>query len=148
MKLNSRSTFRAALVMALMLVITIASSRLRADTATCGGASITLPFTDVMSSPFFCQIAEAYFSGLTNGTTASTYSPGNNVTREQMAAFVTRTMDQSLKRGSSRTEQNQFWTPTALPDSLGVTSVGAIPELVESDGADARRSSSFGLRPL
>jgi len=63
-----------------------------------------LPFTDVMGSPFFCQIAEAFFSGLTNGTSATTFSPSQNVTREQMAAFTTRTMDQSLKRGSRRAE--------------------------------------------
>jgi hypothetical protein len=27
----------------------------------------------VMASPFFCQIAEAFFSGLTNGTSATNY---------------------------------------------------------------------------
>lgn len=74
MKLNKRSTFRATMVIALMLIITVVSSRLQADNGTCGGVTTTLPFTDVMSSPFFCQIAEAYFSGLTNGTTATTYS--------------------------------------------------------------------------
>ncbi len=46
-----------------------------ADTGTCGGAMVTLPFTDVAGNIFFCQIAEAYFSGLTNGTTPTTYSP-------------------------------------------------------------------------
>jgi hypothetical protein len=88
-----------------------------------------------MSSPFFCQIAEAFFSGLTNGTSATTYSPAANVPREQMAAFVTRTMDQSLKRGSRRASLKQFWTPTSA-DGLGLTMVGDFPQLVESDGAD------------
>jgi hypothetical protein len=101
MNIERRSIFRAALVIALMLFITIASSRLRADTGMCEGASITLPFTDVPSSNvFFCSIAEAFFSGLTNCPTASTYNPGDPVPRERMAAFVTRTMDHSLKRGS------------------------------------------------
>ena len=72
---------------------------------------ITLPFTDVMGNAFFCQIAAAYFSGLTNGTTATTFSPTQTVTREQMAAFTTRTLDQSLKRGSQRAVAKKWWTP-------------------------------------
>ena len=52
-----------------------------------------------------------------------------------MAAFVTRTMDQSLKRGSRRAALKQFWTPTSA-DGLGLTTVGSEPQLVESDGAD------------
>lgn len=136
MKLNSRSTFRAALVIAFMLIITIASSRLRADSGSCGGVTVTLPFTDVLSSNiFFCSIAEAFFSGLTNGTSPTTYNPSDPVPREQMAAFITRTMDQSLKRGSRRAALKQFWTPTAA-DGLGLTAVGFSPFLVESDGAD------------
>src|SRR5947207_2829143 len=88
-----------------------------------------------MGSQFFCQIAEAYFSGLTNGTSATTYSPNATVPREQMAAFVTRTMDQSLKRGSRRAALNQYWTPTST-NGFGFTTVGPSPQLVESDGAD------------
>lgn len=52
-----------------------------------------------------------------------------------MAAFVTRTMDQSLRRGSRRAALKQFWTPTSA-DGLGLTTVGGGPQLVESDGAD------------
>jgi hypothetical protein len=135
MKLNSRSQFRALLVIALMLIITLGSDRLRADTGTCGGATTTLPFTDVMGNPFFCQIAEAFFSGLSNGTSATSYSPTLNVPREQMAAFVTRTLDQSLKRSSRRAALDQYWTPTSAA-GLGLTTVGSSPELVKSDGAD------------
>jgi hypothetical protein len=101
--------FQAVLLL-IILALTIATSRLRADTGTCSGVSVTLPFNDVMSSAFFCQIAAAYFSGLTNGTTATTYSPGNVVTREQMATFITRTQDQSLRRGSRRAALGQWWT--------------------------------------
>jgi hypothetical protein len=135
MNINRHATFRAALVIALVLIITIASSRLRADSGSCGGATTTVPFTDVMGNPFFCEIAEAFFSGLTNGTSATTYSPSANVTREQMAAFVTRTLDQSLRRGSRRPALKQFWTPTSA-DGLGLTTVGSNPVSVESDGAD------------
>jgi hypothetical protein len=109
---------------------------LNADTGTCGGASTTFPFTDVpASNTFFCSIAEAYFSGLTNGSTPTTYSPSQNVPREQMAAFVTRTMDQSLKRGSNRAALNQYWT-TQGANNLALTTIGNNPQLVQSDGAD------------
>jgi hypothetical protein len=97
---------------------------------------ITLPFTDVPAgNAFFCQIAEAYFSGLTNGTTPTTFSPAANVPRDQMSAFITRTMDQSLKRGSRRAALKQFWTPTS-EIGLGLSVGGSFPVLVESDGAD------------
>lgn len=53
---------------------------------------ITLPFTDVPAgNGFFCSIAEAYFSALTNGTSPATFSPATGVTREQMAAFINQT---------------------------------------------------------
>jgi hypothetical protein len=123
MKITRNSTLRVSLVIAMMLIISLASTRLRPDTGTCEGAMISLPFTDVMGSPFFCQIAEAFFSGLTNGMTGTTYSPGANATREQMAAFVTRTMDHSQKRGSRRAALKQFWTPASV-DGVGLTTVG------------------------
>jgi hypothetical protein len=119
----------------LMVSLTLLSSRLKADTGSCGGLTITLPFTDVQGNPFFCLIAQAYFSGLTAGTSATTYSPGANVTREQMAAFITRTMDQSLKRGSRRAALNQWWTPQNA-NSLALTDVGNTPGFVKFDGAD------------
>ena len=137
-----RLCYRAIAVIALITVLIVASTRLRADTGTCGGESVTLPFTDVPSSNvFFCSIAAAYFSGLSNGTSATTYSPTANVTREQMAAFVSRTLDQSLRR-SRRAALDQFWTPRG--DDVPTTPVGHFPVLVKSDGADlwvANRSS-------
>jgi hypothetical protein len=135
MQLN-RSTFvRAVVLISLMASLTVLSSRMNADTGDCGGVTITLPFTDVMASGFFCQIAAAYFSGLTNGTTATTYSPGVTVTREQMAAFTTRTLDQSLKRGSHRAVAKKWWTPQDA-NSLTLTDVGDTPYAVEFDGTD------------
>jgi hypothetical protein len=131
----SKSTFRATLVIALMLIITIASTRLRADSGSCGGVAITLPFTDVAGNLFFCDIAEAFFAELTEGTTPTTYSPSHIVPREQMAAFVTRTLDQSLRRGSRRAALKQFWSPTST-DGFGFTTVGGTPLQVACDGAD------------
>src|SRR6516225_7224811 len=134
-----RLAIRSSLLAGLVIGLAVISARLQADTSSCGGVTTTLPFTDVMSSPFFCQIAEAFFSGLSNGTSATTYSPSQNVPREQMAAFITRTQDSSLRRGSKRAALQQFWTTTPNYPSgsggLGTTSVGVSPELVKSDGA-------------
>jgi hypothetical protein len=136
MHISRRSTVRGTLIISLMLFISIASSRPHADSGSCGGATTTLPFTDVPgSSIFFCSIAEAYFSTLTNGSTATTYNPTDPVLRQQMAAFVTRTMDQSLKRGSRRAALDQYWTPTPA-DGLALTTIGTYPTQVKSDGAD------------
>jgi hypothetical protein len=137
--MNTRVRYRVMMLMMAMIVITVASTRLQAETGTCGGQMLTLPFTDVNAGNIFsCSIAEAYFSALTNGTTPTTYSPAENVPREQMAAFITRTLDQSLKRGSRRAALKQWWTPAAGSDlaSTIVTTVGASPQLVESDGVD------------
>jgi hypothetical protein len=105
---------------------------------------MTVPFTDVAGSIFFCAIAEAYFSGLTNGTSPTTYSPSNPVPRDQMAAFITRTLDQSLRRGSQRAALEQWWTPKG-PAALGFTDVGDLPRQVKSDGADLWVASSANV---
>jgi hypothetical protein len=135
-----RNTYRSIVVRALLLIslmasLTVLSSRLRADTSSCGGATTTLPFTDVMGNPFFCQIASAYFSGLTVGTSATTYSPTDPVSRQEIAAFITRTMDQSLKRGSRRAVTKKWFTPQTAND-LTLTDVGNFPQQVEFDGTD------------
>src|SRR5262252_8300502 len=127
MKEKSRS---AAILCLTIVVIMMASKQMPADTGTCGGAMTTLPFTDVMGNIFFCQIAEAYFSGLTNGTSPTTYSPSNSVPREQMAAFITRTQDSALRRGSRRAALKQWETPGTLV-LTGRTAVGGAPTLVE-----------------
>src|SRR5436190_1152650 len=132
---------RTVLLISLIVNLTVISSNLQADSGNCGGATVTLPFNDVTSSPFFCQIASAYFSGLTNGTSATAYSPTANVTREQMAAFITRTMDQSLKRGSARAVTEKWWTPQ-IANSLTLTDVGDFPEQVKFDGTNLWVSNS------
>ena len=49
------------------------------------------PFTDVSSTSFAAaDIRCIYGLGITTGTTPTTYSPNDNVTREQMAAFLAR----------------------------------------------------------
>ena len=132
MKIKRQSVFAVTLM---IVVLVAASTRLRADTGTCGGATTTLPFTDVGSSFAFCFIAEIFFQGITVGTSPTTYSPGGNVTREQMAAFLSRTLDAGLKKGSRRAALKQWWTPTSA-DGIELTTVVGNPQLVESDGAD------------
>jgi len=39
---------------------------------------------------------------VTTGTSPTTYDPGSAVTRLQMAAFLSRTVDKALQRGSDR----------------------------------------------
>jgi hypothetical protein len=131
-----KQTFiRLTALIVLMAVMAGLSTRLQANqTGSCGGQMTTLPFDDVLPvNTFFCAIAEAFFSGLTNGTSSTTYSPSAPVPREQMAAFVTRTMDQSLRRGSRRAALGHWWTPK-VSDALKETSIGAGLEFVASDG--------------
>ncbi len=125
------------LTLALTIAVLILTSRnLPADTGTCSGALTALPFTDVGSSVFFCQIAEAYFSGLTNGTTSTTYSPSDVVSRDQMAAFVSRTQDSALKRGSRKAALGRWGFPSQVRLHLGQGVVGAGAREVKSDGVD------------
>jgi len=132
----ARSYHRSVLLTVMMTIVVVASTRLRADTGVCGGASITLPFTDVPSNNiFFCSIAEAYFSALTNGTSPTTYSPSDPVPREQMAAFITRTLDQALAQGSRRAALRQFQIPKSNYLQKK-TPVGVEPQNVASDGED------------
>jgi hypothetical protein len=134
-KFNRSFFVRCFVLISLIASLTVLSTRLQADTGSCGGVTITLPFNDVMASPFFCQIAAAYYSGLTNGTTATTYSPTDTVTREQMAAFTTRTLDQSLKRGNRRAIAQQWWQPK-ISDALRITPLTDGPLGIAWDGAD------------
>jgi hypothetical protein len=102
-----------------------------------GGALLGLcgPFTDFTDATFCPFVLEIYSLGITTGTTPTTYDPGANVSRLQMAAFVSRAVDRTLQRGSRRAALDQFWT---LQNStvLGLTTVGVGPRLLKSDGAD------------
>lgn len=107
-------------------------------------ADSVLPFVDVLpSNIFYSSIAEAYFSALTNGTTPTTYDPTALVTREQMAAFISRTMDQALKRGSERAVADQNWTNQG-GNNLALTDVGSNLYLLKCDGADVWVANRIG----
>ena len=140
LKFNRRWVTLQAVLLALVLALSLAP-RSRADSGTCSGQTITLPFTDVMGNPFFCSIAQIYFQGISLGTSPTTYSPGANVTRDQMADLLARTQNSALKRGSRRAALNQFWTTepkysiTQGAGKLGTTALGTATQ-VASDGAD------------
>ena len=93
------------------------------------------PFTDFTDAAFCPFVLEIFYLGITTGTTATTYDPASPVTRLQMAAFLSRTVDAALKRGSRRAALDQFWT-TQNATVLGVTTVGGVPQYPASDGAD------------
>ncbi|HKA36677.1 MAG TPA: S-layer homology domain-containing protein [Thermoanaerobaculia bacterium] len=105
---------------------------------TCG------PFTDVAADAFCQFVLEIFYLGITTGTTATTYDPASPVSRLQMAAFLSRSVDAALKRGSRRAALGSFAVPqNAL--SLGLTTVGAQPQFVACDGADVWVANfSFG----
>ena len=99
--------------------------------ASCG------PFTDVSDATFCPLILEIFYLGVTTGTTPTTFDPGGTVTRLQMAAFLSRTVDGVLKRGGGRRALvKQFWT-SQNPDVLALTTLGSSsPLLAEFDGQD------------
>jgi hypothetical protein len=55
MKLNRSLILRTSLVISLVISLTVLADRIQADSGSCGGATITLPFTDVMGSTLFPQ---------------------------------------------------------------------------------------------
>ena len=103
------------------------------------------PFTDVAADAFCPFVLEIFYLGITTGTTATTYDPTANVTRLQMAAFLSRTVDGVLKRGSRRAALDQFWT-SQNSTVLGITTVAVNPTLLQSDGSDIWVACENGAR--
>src|SRR5215471_5998296 len=92
------------------------------------------PFTDV--TPAFCPyVTELYYLGITAGTSATTFSPDDPLTRGQGAVFIAKGLNQSLARSSRRAALGQWWT-AASAQAIGLTTVGATPFHVASDGSD------------
>ncbi|HEV8118430.1 MAG TPA: S-layer homology domain-containing protein, partial [Thermoanaerobaculia bacterium] len=50
------------------------------------------PFTDAAGDAFCSFVLEIFYLGITTGTTPTTFDPGSNVSRLQMAAFLSRTV--------------------------------------------------------
>ncbi len=101
------------------------------------------PFTDVAADSFCPFVLEIFTLGITTGTTPTTYDPTSSVSRLQMAAFLSRSVDGVLKRGSRRAALDQYWTPQGSA-VLGITTVGSFPEMIRSDGLDIWVPASSG----
>ena len=101
------------------------------------------PFGDVSDAQFCPFVLEIFTLGITTGTTPATYDPASPVSRLQMAAFLSRTVDGVLRRGNRRAPLGQFWT-TQNATVLGLTTVGSIPGHVASDGKDLWVADSSG----
>jgi hypothetical protein len=101
----------------------------------CGGQSYPFPFTDVSAvGAAFCPgIMEAYVTGISKGTTATTFSPNLDVPRVQMTTFLQRSVDQALTRGSRRAALNQWWTPQGR-NGLRTFNFGGNPVFCAADG--------------
>ena len=126
-----RGFIRPALAAAAALLAGVSGALL----AACG------PFADAAGDAFCPFVLEIFYLGITTGTTATTYDPAANVSRLQMAAFLSRTVDGALKRGSRRAALDQFWTAKNA-SVLGLTTLPATPTLLKSDGADIWATSS------
>jgi S-layer homology domain len=135
MKRSLPGRFALVLTVALCAVFAGGASRIVQDQ--CG------PFTDV--TPGFCPyILEIYYLGVTVGTSATTFSPDEPLTRGQGAVFVAKGIDQALARSSRRAALGQWWTTTPSYDlDLGVVTVGNHPIGIASDGADLWVANQF-----
>ena len=93
------------------------------------------PFTDVSDAAFCPFVLEIFTLAITQGTTPTTYDPAASVTRLQMAAFLSRSVDGMVKRGSRRAAMRRFWT---LNDAnlVDVTTVGSGVRYPAFDGLD------------
>jgi len=105
-----------------------------------GGASRVVqdqcgPFTDV--TPGFCPfILEIYYLGITVGTSATTFSPDDPLTRGQGAVFVAKGINQTLARSSRRAALGQWWA-TGSEGVLGSLLLpGLAADLLQADGQD------------
>jgi hypothetical protein len=110
----------------------------------CGMVEYPFPYTDVsgVGAPFCPGIMEAYVTGVSKGTTPTTFSPNDTVTRVQMTTFLQRSLDQGLARTSRRAALNQWWTPQNTA-SMQTINVGGNAQFCAVDGENIW-TSTFG----
>ncbi len=117
---------RPFLAVAVLSCALLAGGAVRRVQDTCG------PFTDV--SALFCPyVLEAYYTGITAGTSPTTFSPDVPITRGQAAVFAAKGLNQALARGSRRAALGQWWIPRSL--GLSIVRVDG-PGFPVSDGTD------------
>jgi hypothetical protein len=76
---------------------------------------------------------EAYVTGVSKGTTATTFSPSDPVIRSQMTTFLQRSIDQGLMRVSRRAALNQWWIPQGTI-AMQTILIGGYPRFCAADG--------------
>jgi hypothetical protein len=110
----------------------------------CGGVDYPFPYTDVsgVGAAFCPGIMEAYVTGISKGTTPTTFSPNDTVTRVQMTTFLQRSLDQGLTRASRRAALNQWWTAQTT-NAMQAVVVGGNPQFCAADG-DAVWTTTLG----
>jgi len=145
--MHPRNTPRWA-VACLAVALSILAGGASAILGTCG------PFTDSAADAFCPFVLEVFSLGITTGTTSTTYDPTANVTRLQMAAFLSRTVDRTLLRGSKRAALDQFWVSPALgsatvgPNSVGIRSDGTDVWVADATDGNVRRIRGSDMKVL
>ena len=135
----TRTLSRRILTVSLVLVAALLAGAGSALLGVCG------PFTDVSDAGFCPFVLEIFYLGITTGTTPTTFDPGASVSRLQMAAFLSRTVDRVLTRGSRRAALAHFGTyDPQYSNGQGLTTVGQSPFWVASDGKDLWVSNNTG----
>jgi DNA-binding beta-propeller fold protein YncE len=117
------------------LILAIASTTAFASEP-CGTGNYPFPYTDVASvtDPFCPGIMEAYVTGVSKGTSPTTFSPDDPVIRLQMTTFLQRALDQALVRTSRRAAAEQWGTPQNV-SAMQAIAVGGFPFGCAADGA-------------
>jgi hypothetical protein len=136
---TEKSLTKKLLLLPVLLAAVFGGGAVRIVQDQCG------PFTDV--TPGFCPYTlELYHLGITVGTSPTTFSPDDPLTRGQAAVFIAKGLNQTLARSSRRAALGQWWTPR-IPQSFGITALGLDLDSIVSDGSDlwvTSRSSGGG----
>jgi hypothetical protein len=127
------SGLRRLLVVAGFAVASVSIAPLQAQNL-CGGTTYPFPYTDVsgVGAAFCPGIMEAYVTGVSKGTSPTTFSPNENVSRLQMTTFLQRSVNLGLTRTSWRAAAEQWWLPQNSTGLL-IAYPGAAPVLCKPD---------------
>jgi hypothetical protein len=108
----------------------------------CGGAPYPFPYTDVagVGAAFCPGIMEAYVTGVSKGTSPTTFTPNQSVPRVQMTTFLQRALDAGLARASRRAALDQWWPQAQGP----MIPVGGAPFTCSADGENIWISTFTG----
>ena len=102
----------------------------------CSGHLAPAPFTDMSAHSFaLADVGLLYDLEITTGTSATTYSPDNYVTREQMAAFLAR-LWQALNPGYPQPARDHPFTDID-PNSFALAAIDLIHDLKITTGTSA-----------